>query len=270
MNTTDGIAAFLTAKTAKGLTAQTIQGYRYRLTIFSRFHRFLPTTPEQIESFLARTGPSQETKATYFRILRAFYKWLERRKAITQNPLTMVESPLLRPKVARALSIEVLSVLLNHPGHSPTIRAFLYLLADTGLRLSEALSIRSPDHFAESTAWVTGKVGEREVPVSPMVREMMLKVGPWPWANHQTAGLAVRRAFRRASILGRRASAQTLRHTFVRHWQGDESLLVGILGWSSPRMLQVYRPYDIRRAVVQHRQLSPIREVNGTRQLPLL
>ena len=48
MNTTDGIAAFLTAKTAKGLTAQTIQGYRYRLTIFSRFHRLLPTKPEQM------------------------------------------------------------------------------------------------------------------------------------------------------------------------------------------------------------------------------
>ena len=256
MNTVAGLTAFLVAKTAKGLSPQTLEGYRYRLSIFARLNRVLPTKPDKIESFLALTGPSQETKATYFRILRVFYNWLERRQDITQNPIKMVEPPLLRPTVARSLSPEVLSVLLNHPGHSPTIRAFLFLLADTGLRLSEALSIKSSDAFAGATATVTGKVGEREVPVSPVVRTMVTTVAPWPWANHQTAGLAVRRAFRRAAIYGCRASAQTLRHTFVRNWRGDESLLVGILGWSSPRMLNVYRPYDLRRAVEQHRQLS--------------
>ena len=86
---------------------------------------------------------------------------------------------------------------------------------------------------------------------------MVISVLPWPWGSWQAAVLAVRRAFKSAGITGKRASAHPLRHTFVRMWEGDESLLVGILGWTSPRMLAVYRPYDLKRAVAQHQHNSP-------------
>ncbi len=271
MLTADGIATFLVAKTAKGLSPNTLESYRYRLDVFARFCPELPDAPEPIERFLASTGPSPENQDGYFRVIRTLYRWLERRQIISKNPVAMVERPMLRPKVARGLTGDSLSVLLNHPRHSQAVRAFLYLLVDTGLRLSEALSIDGSDLFTDETVRVVGKVGEREVPISRNVQELVLDALPWPWAERQSAGLAVRRAFRRAGFSGKRASAQTIRHTFVRLWQGDESLLVGIMGWTSPRMLQVYRPYDIRRAVAQHHQCSPLRAArNGARQLLLI
>ena len=47
-------------------------------------------------------------------------------------------------------------------------------------------------------------------------------------------------------------------------WEGDETLLVGIMGWTSGAMLRVYRPYNLSRAKRQHRQYSPLRRVTST------
>ncbi len=258
MFTIDAVSAFLAAKTARGLTHRTLETYQYRLNIFARYYPVLPTLPAQIDAFLARVGPTQETRETYYRLLRNLYRFLNRRELTTVNPVAGVEAPIVRPKVARSLTPEQLSILLMYPGHSEQLRAFLYLLTDTGLRLSEALSITSAAQVGLDTVVVNGKVGEREVPISPRVTAMVIDALPWSWGTRDTAGMAVRRAFKRAGFTGRRASAHTLRHTFVRLWRGDESLLVGIMGWTSPRMLQVYRPYDVRRAIEQHRANSPI------------
>ena len=258
MLTSDAIAAFLAAKTARGLAARTLETYRYRLNIFARCYPALPHLPAQIDVFLAQVGPTQETRETYYRLLRNLYRFLNRRELTTDNPVTGVDAPIVRPKVARSLTAEQLSILLMYPGHSEQLRSFLYLLADTGLRLSEALSIDNAAQVGLDTIIVSGKVGEREVPISPRVAAMVVDCLPWPWGSRDAAGLAVRRAFRCAGFTGRRASAHTLRHTFVRLWRGDESLLVGIMGWTSARMLQVYRPYDVHRAIAQHRIYSPI------------
>jgi integrase len=108
------------------------------------------------------------------------------------------------------------------------------------------------------TVVVQGKGDEREVPLSPAVRDIVLAHVPWRWSSSQAAGLAVRRAFRRAAISGPRAGAHALRHTFVRQWNGDESVLIGIMGWTSSRMLKVYRPYNLERAISQHHAYSPL------------
>jgi len=259
MITKHAVTLFLTAKQAKGLSASTLDVYHYRLNLFARQFPHLPITPEPIESWLANPSWTAESRETYYRLLRNFYRWLARRKQIS-NPISEVEPPILRRKIARSLNNQELVQLLTWPGHAPAIRAFLYLLADTGLRLSEALSVSSRSKFsrARGTVSVSGKVGDREVPVSHWIRELVCSVLPWPWASRDAAGLAVRRAFRVAGITGRRASAQTLRHTFVRQWEGDESLLVGIMGWTTSRMMRVYRPYDVKRAVQQHGMFSPL------------
>ena len=269
MLTADAIDSFLTSKRTKGLSERTLASYSYRLKVFARLQPELLTDPTSIESFLAKTGPSLENRETYYRLLRNFYNVIVKRRLVSSNPVLEIESPLLRPKLARSLAPEALNLLLTHPSHSPHIVAFLYLLADTGIRLSEALSVSAND-FGSGTVVVTGKTGEREVPISPLVRGMVLDALPWPWSSYQAAGLAVRRAFRRAGITGRRASAHTLRHTFVRLWDGDETLLQGILGWTSLRMMKIYRPYNLKRAIAQHAQYGPLRQLTGSKQLPLL
>ena len=257
LRTADVARAFLASKRAKGLSTSTLDGYHYRLNVIEREFEYLPTTPQQIESFLSNEQWAPANRATYFRFLRTFYRWLERREYIRQSPIPQVESPKVPYKVSQSLSSAELRRLLTHPSHKPATRAFLYLLADTGLRLGEALSV-TPERLRTHTVVVDGKVGQREVPISPEVRAFVLRHVRWNWSSRQAACLAVRRAFRRCEIHWPRAAAHALRHTFVRQWNGDESVLVGIMGWTSARMMQVYRPYNVDRAIEQHRGNSPI------------
>ena len=268
MNTDEAIAAFLIGKRARGLSARTIEGYHYRLGLFAKAYPRLPEAPTELEKFLASQGPTLETRDTYYRLLRNFYRWIRRRGLTDSNPFDRLDAPILRRKVARAFSDDELRRILAYP-HRPHHIAFLYFLFDTGARLSETWAIDGQHHFGDGVVLVEGKTGEREVPVSPEVRKMVLDVLPWPWASRDAAGLAVRRAIKQAGIDGSRASAQTIRHTFVRRWEGDETVLIGIMGWTSGAMLRVYRPYNLNRARSQHRQNSLLRRVVRTPQ-PLL
>ena len=105
---------------------------------------------------------------------------------------------------------------------------------------------------------MSGKTGQRYVPVTDWVWEAVKLVMPWLWTSRDAAGMAVRRAFKLAGFQGRRASAQTIRHTFVRLWRGEETAPVGTLGWTSPRMLARYRPFDVDRAKEQHAHHNPL------------
>ena len=259
---------FLAAKRARGLTDATMQNYRLRLTRFGERFSVLPLSTRRIEEHLLTiVGP--QNRHGEFRVLRTFYRWLKARRKIGRNPIEYLEPPVVPRTVARSLCREELQQLLRYE-HRPVDGVFLWLLADTGLRIGEAVSIRDPWQFHSGVVVVKGKVGEREVPISNHVRDAVLPFLPWPWTTTEGAKGAVRKAFRRAGIRGKRASAQTLRHTFCRLWTGDESLLEGIMGWTSARMRKVYRPYDVERAKAQHRECSPARSVSAGHQLQLL
>lgn len=101
------------------------------------------------------------------------------------------------------------------------------------------------------------KTGERNIPLLSRVRDALLALrdghkidAPVFWGTHPTQPLKhagfldiVRRAFRNASIEGKRASPHTLRHTFAKNWiaqDGDAPSLQKMLGHSSLEMVQRY------------------------------
>ncbi len=260
MKTQAAIDKFVAARTAVGVSPRTLEGYRYRLGRFATAFTRLPNRPDQIEAFLAKQGPSDETRSTYFRLLSAFYRWLQQRRLFRKNPMPSIPPPFVSRKVARALSRDELATLLTHEGFTPQVRALLWLLADTGVRIGEAFAITKIDPWLGRVV-VNGKTGERELPIHPWVARMVTNSLPWTWRTPNAASRAVRRAFRAAGLGGKRASAHTLRHTFTRMWMGDESLLVSIMGWTSPRMLKIYKPYNVVAAAAQHRLHSPIRQL---------
>lgn len=252
MQTSEALSLFLAAKEAKRLSPRTLQNYWYFARIITERFDTLPAAPEPLEAFITSRGPSDETRDTYWRFLRNVYRWLKRRRHIAENPFDLMERPVLPRKIPRSLTREQLDRLLHDESHELPMRALLMLLADTGIRIGEALSATA-DRFTTHTIIVSGKVGDREVPISPEVKQMVLDYGlPWPWSSAQAAGWAIRKAFRRAGFSGKRASAHTIRHTFARLWAGDETTLDGIMGWSTPRMRKVYRPYDVSKAVREH------------------
>ncbi len=272
MKTADLAADFLRAKEAQALSWATLYGYEIRLRSFAAFSAVLPVDPGQVEEFLVAQGPTAETRDSYFRLLRNFYRWLERRGVLDRqnNPLRRVEAPRLAPKEARWFATEDVWRLLSYPGHTDPMRSLLYLLADTGLRLGEALSITPERFIGEDLVKVAGKAGERVLPVSPMVTNRVLTVLPWPWASADSASHQVRKAFWAAGFTGRRASAISLRHTFGQLWEGDETALQGIFGHTTPLMIHKhYRRYNLLRARRQHRQHSPVAVIQEAHQLRL-
>lgn len=257
--TAEAIRLFLAAKEVKGLSTRSIRGYGSYLGSFQQSFPEIPLTPEPIEAWLLQKGPSLETRDTYYRRVRTFYNWLVKRKRITpdDNPIPQIEIAKPKHKHPRGLTLDELRKLLLCEVGSLHVRVFIRFLTDTGIRLSEALSV-TPNAFHGDTVEVIGKVGEREVPISPQIRDEVLSVLPWPWASRDAAGLAVRRQFKRAGMTGRRSSAQSIRVTFARMWTGDETLLVGIMGWTTGRMLYHYRKYNVHRAIEQHKRHSPL------------
>tara|TARA_Y100000590_G_scaffold468931_1_gene653905 strand:+ start:14588 stop:15382 length:795 start_codon:yes stop_codon:yes gene_type:complete len=256
MQTQECLTAYIKSRTSEGLASETIDNYRYKIGKFAREYPELPEDPETIEEFLG-SFKNHGNKDTYFRNLRTFYKFCCKRSFIKVNPMALIPAPRLPKKWSRSFTDEELKTVLTHSKQSEELRAFVWLIADTGMRLSEALSVTS-ESFKDGMVVIDGKVGERLTPVSPMVQSMVESVLPWPWHHRHTAGQAIRRAFKRAGVNGSRASAHSLRHTFVRNWNGDESVLVDCVGWTSPKMLKVYKPFSTQRAINQHKLNTPV------------
>lgn len=250
------VGLFLTAKISAGYAAATLEGYRYTLNPLAQLYSSLPTKPEAIERFLAQWS-HPETKATRWRRLCTFYRWLVKRHLIRarDNPMLYAETPRARTKAARGLTRQELVRLFDYP-HKPAMKTLLLLLIHCGLRREEAWGLKPSnvkDYVDQSgrayyALVVSGKTGEREVPIPLPLRNMLRELLPWPWKTAESMGQLVRRAFRQAGIDGKRASAHTLRVTWARMWPGDKVLLKGMGGWKTWRMLEHYRPYDLEEA----------------------
>lgn len=200
-------------------------------------------------------GWKDDTLDGAFRILRTFFRWLEREGLIFANPMQRVERPKRERRLIRPFSPEQLRALLGaiNSRTSLGVRGFALcvLLADTGLRVSEALSLSCQDlDFGEGQARVLGK-GRRErvVPLGQTVKRALLdwlKVrGEIPGMdrvfcnrfgrplNKRTVCDAFHRYGRKAGIEGVRCSPHTLRHTFAVSYLrngGDVLTLQKILG----------------------------------------
>ena len=269
------IEDFLSAKTAGGRRAKSLERFRSQLARYAAMYQLLPLDPTQVERFLTSILGEPETRDTYYRTLSSFYGWLIRRKKIKENPIELVESPKLRPKVPRILDPAELVRLLTCPGHSDRDRALLYFLTDSGARIGEA-ALLTVDDLKDGYVLLRGKDGERFAPLSPAVRMMLIGLhlgapSPHMWQGRfgpLTQGALVHAtiaAFRRAGFIGKRYSAHALRHTFGTMWEGDEIILQHIFGHAKLDMVKRYRQFRLHRAREQHAIHSPLAQL----QLPL-
>lgn len=291
METKAAIRAFLLDRESSNTSPRTVDWYRQKLWSFCDRYPELPETSEPIREFMCALNGEDETKHGYFRCLRAFYNFVHQeygfplsadQKSADANPIKKLKAPRVRRKVMRSLSLEELHRLLNAPNgcreSSWHLRdqAIVTLLADTGIRLGEA--ILTWDALNGETIYVNGKTGEREVPVSPETRQLLEKLrewndtdfGPSPYVFQGKKGpltprgiqQAVRRAFQRAGLNGHRSSPHTLRHTFGRNWVaegGDPHTLQDIFGHATMTMVRRYVAMNTKERIRQHRRFSPVR-----------
>jgi integrase/recombinase XerD len=275
INTRTLTREFLASRRARGLASKTIAWYQTLLEPFSRMCPFLTEDPANIEGFLGALSMSDETRHGYYRALRAFYRWLSRRHALV-NPMDDIGVPRRRKKTPYSLTTTELGWLLMVP-LSARDRSLLCLLIDTGVRIGEAVNLAADDVFQE-TIIVSGKTGQREIPISPETRAQLIDLadhgriftGTKGTLTRSGAYRIVRLAMTRAGISARKWGPHTLRHTFGRQYLmagGDLVSLQRILGHSDIKTTRIYAELDLRDVTHQHHRFTPLKIALGASQL---
>ena len=250
------IEKFLIAKSIEGLSDYTIYCYKRRLNKFNKLFDDLPDTIEDIEDFLSNRKWSQYNRETYWRLLKNFYNFLQLRGYVDHNIIKSVPRPKLPNKKARSFTKDEMQLIFDFmqtdQDYDVQPKILLYFLIDTGIRISEALSITENSFDVYGFVTVNGKTGDRILPISKECENLVRKHLHWKWKARGTGSEAIRKLLSEIGLTGEKASAHTIRHTFCREYDGDLQILVDIMGWTSPRMLKVYRPYNIKKAKIDH------------------
>jgi len=296
MKTVEAVRLFVDNCQLRGLSVSTIKQYRQQLSYFAQAFPELPVTPEDVEQFLATRGigNTQETVHSYFRSLRAFYNFLERRRGVV-NPMHkgQVQPPKVMPKVMptlEATDINLLSIFSNSQRNNALLGLFLeagvtssevgnlirnnaliVLFIDTGIRSGEATNLKRAN-IKGNYIIVEGKVGQRAVPISDFTRTLLLRLPKYDdgYVFHGHSGkltrsgvyCIVKQALQQIGITGKKLGAHRLRHTFARHWLilgGDLRSLQIIMGHSNIHTTEKYIALAMNDVADKHKKYSPVK-----------
>ncbi len=285
--------AFLARCAALNLAAGSVVWYRHILrdlaaSLARRGARELAAvTPALLREHLAALRAKGHSSETVFRTyggIRCAFRFWTREGMLGRNPMELVERPRRERALIRPMSPEQAARLLEAPDtrnwEGVRDRAMMMLMLDSGLRISEVLSLEAARvDWVNCAAVVMGKGRkERSVPFSARTAQALLeyararsqrpiKGGQFflgrtgkPICRSKMRKLIVRYG-REAGIEGVRLSPHTLRHTFavlyVRNG-GDSFSLQEILGHSTLEMTRQYVNLARRDVAEQHRKFAPM------------
>jgi integrase/recombinase XerD len=270
---------FLLSRQARNLSPITIAWYREKLQLFARLCPELPKKPGPIEEHLATIQGAPETRHAQFRALRAFFKFLSERYELP-NPMKKVAPPRCPRKVMATLEPEeMMRLLLSSSSSSLRDGVLLTLLIDTGMRTGEAAGLRKQD-IKPSTVRVTGKTGEREIPISEETRRLLLTLiaqdkGEYVFNGHKGPlgrhGIyrIVSAYMKKAGISGPKLGGHRLRHAFGKGYLvngGDLRSLQQIMGHANITTTEKYAALTLDDTIKKHHQFTPLRVVHAAAQ----
>ena len=276
---------------AQNLTAGTYRNYEITFRLFLRYlaengnPKPAEITIHQlrgcIEAWKA-AGRASETIDGRFRNLRAFFNYLLKDGFIITNPAAGLDRPIVARRLIRPFTQEQFIALLAQIRDNTLglrDKALLLLLADTGLRISEALNIKIGElDLTYNTAIVMGKGRkERRVSWGDTTRKALiswLRVRPeakdteWAFCNQfggpLVAGVFSRRVkdyTRKAGIAANRLSCHALRHFWACQYlkaTGDIITLSRLLGHSSLDMSKKYLNLTDDEVLAKARQVGSV------------
>ena len=277
---------------AQNLSAGTVGWYRQ---LFKLFFAYLETqgvttpravTPTFIRQYFEHQrerGNAPNTVARIYGGLRCFFGFLAREGLIRENPFLLMEKPRMEQKLIKPLSMDQMKLLLIQPDQKrydgQRLWTIMVVILDTGLRISELLSLRKDQvDFTVGVMRVMGKgAKEREVPFGTNAKRAlwsyMARRGDVPGQElvfvnkyggrtcRHLLGKEFRRMGQLAGIQGVRVSPHTLRHTFATQYimnGGDAFSLQQILGHSTLDMVKVYVGLANCDVVMLHQRFSPM------------
>ncbi len=168
-STREAVESFVLSRQVIGCTRATLAYYRETLGRFARKHETLDAcSPLAVQGYLTalRESMGPVTVHKHFRALRAFCRWATEAGLLSESPmrgLTM-RTPRTLPRVPDDDAVRRLLVATDHDAfEGRRNRALIALLADSGLRIGEALRLRVEDvTFGARTVNVRAGKGQKD------------------------------------------------------------------------------------------------------------
>ena len=271
MRTAEASRLFLDNRRSRNVAENTLWGYEWALGKMADIYPMrLPESRQEIERlFRSHAELAPDSLKGLWRKLKTFWIWAEE-TGIAENVMAEVPAPLTRTKLPRTLEPGEIRRLLD-AARSERDYAVLALILDTGVRVGELASLRR-DGIRRRSIRVSGKVGDRIVPISPRVRALVNRQGDsrGVWMGSQgpltLSGLQriVRLTMLSAGFNPPKIGPHTLRHTFALQYivnGGDVSSLQRILGHQKVETTMIYTAMSVEVLAKQHSKFSPMARV---------
>jgi integrase/recombinase XerC len=249
-------------------------------------------TPDKLRLYLRRYGRTPVTRARKLSSIRAFVRFLMAIGRLSHDPTEIIEAPIRRKRLPKALSQSQAAQLLDQDMESRSPlrdRALLEIMYSAGLRVSELVGINQEDlDLRALTVVVRGKGSkERMCLFGQSARAAVLDyvagertaplIGSPLFTNHKGGRLTTRtvqnivKRWAKRVGLSPEISPHTLRHSFATHLLdggADLKSVQQLLGHESLATTQIYTAVSVerlRKAVDEsHPRSSEPDRVKGT------
>ena len=229
----------------------------------------LPASPADVASALGAPGLAAESRFDVWTCLRKFLRWVEERHALP-NPCAGMAAPPRHKTERRVFSPKEIDRLYQ-TATTERDRLLVLVPLDTGLRLGEIAGLRRED-VKDTTVSVRGKVGHRQPPVSPELRDRLWALAPrgplWRGRKGALSLSGVQQVYKRlleqAEIEGPKMGPHALRHTFATNYirsGGGVRQLQHILGHEKIETTMIYVSLAAADVEEDHQQHSPARKL---------
>lgn len=167
------IYGFLLDCSARRLSVHTISDYKNTMRKFNLFigkdKPIVDITRFDMRAFFANQTVSKKTVKNYFGALSVFFKFAISESIIEENPLTGIKLPNPEIRAIEPVSEMDIRKLLktiesDKSSHRNRNKAIIYLLLDTGLRVSELCGIKRENlNLEDRTVKVFGKNSKERI-----------------------------------------------------------------------------------------------------------